>query len=107
MRSHLLFSLALCACGGSAVATDGGPQSDAGPRADSGSPAADSGTTPPQDSGIVITGKRLFITSGRFNGDLVTESGETDGIAAADAICAQAASALGGTWRAWISTTSV
>jgi hypothetical protein len=49
--------------------------------------------------------KRVFVTSGLFNGDLKTKAGTTTGLAGADKLCRDAATAasLGGTWVAWLS----
>ena len=47
--------------------------------------------------------KRVFVTSGLYTGDLRTEGGGASGVQGADNICNNLASALGGTWRAWVS----
>ncbi len=51
-----------------------------------------------------VTHKRVFVTSGAWNGNLKLSGGGTDGVTGADALCntsAQAAN-LGGAWKAFI-----
>jgi len=71
------------------------------PPPDGGAPPIqlDAGSGPPK-------GKRIFVTSATFNGDLKTAGGGTSGIDGADKICQGLASdaSLGGTWKALIST---
>jgi hypothetical protein len=94
--------LALAACGGS----------------DSG--GSDATTAPPTDAstmtfdgkgvdGAVAPGLRVFVTSLRYSADLRSAGGQATGLASADAICQTLAdaAAIGGTFRAWISTTTV
>jgi hypothetical protein len=63
------------------------------------------------DSGlpVVSNAKRVFATSGTYTGDLKTEGAGVDGVDGADRICATAAAAaaLGGTWKAWLSSSTV
>ena len=49
------------------------------------------------------------MTSASFHGDLQKQGGGADGVAGADLLCAAAAasSGLGGTWIAWVSSSSV
>jgi hypothetical protein len=53
--------------------------------------------------------KRVFVTDAQLNGDLKTAGGGTSGLDGADRICAAAAAYghLGGTWVAWLSTSTV
>jgi len=57
---------------------------------------------------VVPNAKRVFETSKTFTGDLKTEGGGTTGPDGADKLCATAAAAasLGGTWKAWISSST-
>jgi hypothetical protein len=48
--------------------------------------------------------KRVFVTSGAFPGNFYRSSG---GLEAGDAQCNLSASTLGGTWRAWLSSSSI
>lgn len=61
----------------------------------------------PQDSGVPP--KRVFVTRTGYSGNLKSAGSAADGLAGADALCAIAAQSmsLGGTWRAWLSTTTV
>ncbi len=60
-----------------------------------------------QDSGVPP--KRVFVTRTAYSGDLKSAGAAADGLAGADALCGIAAQSmsLGGTWRAWLSTTTV
>ena len=65
----------------------------------------------PPDAGAPDSGhpgKLVFVTDGRYIGDLRTEGGAASGPAGGDAICmTEAASALlGGVYRAWLSTST-
>lgn len=57
--------------------------------------------------------KRVFVTHEKWNGDLISAARAAghvsthDGVEAADALCNDTASALGGHFRAWISTSGV
>ena len=50
-------------------------------------------------------GKRVFVTSGRYPGNLMATGGASDGLLGGDKLCQQSAQAanLGGTWKAWLS----
>jgi hypothetical protein len=64
---------------------------------------------PPDGGGACVPGaKRIFVTNLTFTGDLKTEGMGTDGLSGADNLCNQAAmgASLGGTWVAWMSSTS-
>ena len=52
--------------------------------------------------------KRVFVTSSTFNGNLAATGVAADGLAGADKLCAAAAqnANLGGTWVAWLSTST-
>lgn len=58
------------------------------------------------DARCIEPRKRIFVTAGEYTGDLATAGGETYGLEGADSICQTEANAqnLGGTWKAWIST---
>lgn len=64
-------------------------------------------TTP--DGSVTPPGLRVFVSSLRYSADLRSAGGQATGLASADAICQTLADAaqLGGTFRAWISTTAV
>jgi hypothetical protein len=64
--------------------TDGSAAEAAGPRGEGGGPDAPAGA------------KRVFATKAQRAGDF-------GGVAGGDALCQQAATALGGTWKAWLS----
>lgn len=87
----MIFSLQL----GCSSARESSNRADSGPTPDVGQ--TDGGTT--WDAGT--TGKRIFITSETFDGNL-------GGLAGADSACHAAASSatLGGSWRAWLSTST-
>ncbi len=55
---------------------------------------------------VAATGKRVFVTSLTYPADLRSAGGKATGRESADAICQTHADAveLGGTWRAWLST---
>ncbi|MFT3772526.1 MAG: hypothetical protein QM820_44600 [Minicystis sp.] len=76
--------------GGGGSSPDGGSPPDAG--------APDSGHA----------GKLVFVTDGRYIGDLRTEGGATSGPEGGDAICQTEAMAahLGGVYKAWLSTST-
>lgn len=61
----------------------------------------------PKDAGAPP--RRVFVTRTAYSGDLKSAGAAADGLAGADALCAIAAqsTSLGGTWRAWLSTTTV
>ena len=52
--------------------------------------------------------KRVFVTSKGFAADFTQQTGISDGLAAADALCTQTAqgSGLGGAWVAWLSSST-
>jgi hypothetical protein len=108
--------IALVACGSpsanhdvdAAAGTDG--TSDTGHADAHVAPHPDAHVTPPPDAmTIPPNGKRVFVTSQRYPADLRTAGGQATGRASADAICQQLAdaSALGGTFVAWLSTTDL
>lgn len=59
-------------------------------------------TPPPPRGGPKI----VFVTDGRYTGDLATEGGGASGLAGADAVCTREARNAGrtGTFKAWLST---
>lgn len=83
-------------------AADSGPSSTGTPGDDGG---GDGGGSPEGGGSLPDGAKRIFITSQEFRGDLVGAGG----LAGADGACESAAqgAGLGGTWKAWLSTTSV
>ncbi len=54
-------------------------------------------------------GKRVFVTTRSFHADLAEQAFMLDGLAAGDSFCSAAAAegGLGGTWRAWLSSSTV
>lgn len=104
MRTSILGLLLLAACGG----TDGGGTGDPSqPDAGMNMPGADGGTDP--DAPTPSTQAIVFITSNFYDGDLQTAGAGTTGLDGADKLCqlhADAAS-LAGTYRAWLSATTV
>ncbi len=64
-------------------------------------PSASSSVTPPRSSSLV------FVTEGRYSGNLAREGNASTGPLGADELCASEAKAAGltGTFRAWLSTT--
>ena len=106
MKRALL--LAAAACGGSessGVDATAMP-TDAATTNSDGKVATDGKVVTPDGS---IAGLRVFVTSLRYSADLRTAGGQATGLASADAICQTLAdaAAVGGTFRAWISTTTV
>lgn len=93
--------LAACSSGGR------GPHGDAGAGDDSGVSRADGAAAGDMASAM---GKRVFVTSTLYYGNLQTTIGGVgNGISDGDAACNLAAQAanLGGTWVAWLSTSTV
>src|SRR5690349_8365685 len=77
-------------------------------------PHPDAKTVTPDGSVVVPpdaapAGLRVFVSSLRYSADLRSAGGQATGLASADHICQTLADAaqIGGTWRAWISTTTV
>lgn len=62
----------------------------------------------PSFDGAVGPAKIVFVTEGRFTGDLATEGAAASGPAGADNLCMREARAagLGATFKAWLSTTT-
>lgn len=85
------------------VGDDDDTTTDAGPDGSKATDAAprDSGPPPPHRY-------RVFVTKTRYFGDLKTAGGGADGLEGADNLCTKAATEanLGGTWKAWVSTTA-
>lgn len=110
--SPLLLTLLCGACAPTAADTDAavcsaaGQQQTcmcAGPPAGSGTQTC--GTDLRYGACTCVPGKRVFVTSTTYSGNLVQAAGAADGLAAGDKLCTQAAQAavLGGTWQAWLS----
>jgi hypothetical protein len=53
--------------------------------------------------------KRVFVTSARYTGDLKTQGAAASGLQGGDNLCSSAASAasLGGTWKAFLSDSTI
>ena len=90
--------------------TDASPLADAGSMTDASAPS-DGGPLPDTgaDAGAPIS-SRLFITSDRFDGDLMARAaGAADGPTAGDILCRGVAARanLGGDWGAWLSSDTV
>ncbi|MDQ3367329.1 MAG: hypothetical protein M3680_18045 [Myxococcota bacterium] len=108
MKRALL--IAMAACGGT-----GDASVDASTTMPDGSIAPGDGTPTAPDAGVLMPdsmappGKRVFVSSLRYSADLRSAGGKPTGLASADAICQTLADAvrLGGTFRAWLSTTTV
>lgn len=105
MRAALLVVLAACA---------GNPTEHCEDCSDAGADAAmhdarASADAPIPDAGMPPGGKRVFVSSLRYSANLRAEGGEATGRASADAICQTLADAasLGGTFRAWLSTSDL
>lgn len=80
--------------------------------ADSTSTGASTTPTTTEDastSGGPVAARRVFVTAASFHGDLKQQGAGADGLDGADRLCASAAASasLGGTWVAWVSTSSV
>jgi len=56
-----------------------------------------------------VTGKKVFVSSLRYSANLKAAGGKATGVESADALCQQLAdaSAIGGTYRAWISSSTI
>lgn len=85
--------------GGLSVSAEAGPGT--GTDAGSDASAGDGSVTPGR--------KRMFVTTKQFTGNLKAEGGGIDGLASGDAICNREAgeARLSGTFRAWLSTSTV
>ncbi len=79
--------------GNDGSADSGGTDGSAGSGGASSGGASDGGTRP----------KRVFVTSEAWSGDLKTAGHEASGIQSANRLCQAAATALGGSWIAWVS----
>lgn len=114
-----LFSTGVAACAndedlGQRPGNDGGPT----PSGDSSTTGASDGgpTTPTAPDGPVAEGgtspvpgaKRVFVTSLTYTGNLAGEGKAATGLQGADNLCASHAAAanLGGTWVAWLSSST-
>jgi hypothetical protein len=66
---------------------------------------ADAATDAPPNPGR----RRMFVTTGQFTGNLKAAGGAADGVAGGDAICNREAGEAGlpGTFRAWLSTSTL
>ena len=73
----------------------------------SGQTCGASGSCETPDAGPTF--KRIFATRTFYDGNLKAAGAGTDGLDGADKLCNQAAASvnLGGTWKAWLSTTTV
>lgn len=103
--------LIVAACGGGGGMGAGGDDEVARPDGatmlpDGAMPRPD-GHTPTPDAPTQPPGLRVFVSSLRYPADLRTAGGQATGRASADYICQTLADAaqIGGTWRAWLSTT--
>lgn len=87
------------------LAACGGADSPAPSNVDAGG-IANSVMDAPGDTGAAL---RVFVSSLRYPADLQTAGGQATGLASADHLCQTLADAvsLGGTFRAWISTSQV
>jgi hypothetical protein len=112
-RNITLLCFVSLACGSperSAGTTDVGPRD--GSTSDRDASEVDGGEesdASEQDSGA-HPGRRVFITSDFFGGNLLAAvPGAADGLAAADRLCSDVAAraSLGGNWRTWLSSESV
>ncbi len=85
--------------GGLPVSTEAGPGT--GTDAGNDASAGDGSVTPGR--------KRMFVTTKQFTGNLKAEGGGIDGLTSGDAICNREAgqARLPGTFRAWLSTSTV
>lgn len=75
----------------------------------SGNGSSSGGGSSEGTTGSPLVDRRVFVTSVAYHGDLKTLGGAGSGIEGADSLCnslAQAAG-LGGTWVAWVSTSTV
>jgi len=71
---------------------------------------SEEGDPPEADAGRPAAGqKRVFVSNASYPADLRSAGGGSDGLAAGDKLCNTAAQAatLGGTWKAWLSGTSL
>lgn len=70
---------------------------------------ADLAIPPDMACAPVANAKRVFVTSTTYNGDLKTAGSGTDGLDGADKLCQARADAvsLGGTWKAWLSSSTM
>lgn len=103
------------ACSGVATGTSGGTSGTSGGRSGFDAPTEGSGGTEtggsPSDKpaiGTPTSGKKMFVTSQTFDGDLRSKGGGSDGRAAADALCQIAAdgAVLGGKYKAYLGNAS-
>ncbi|GAC1581609.1 MAG: hypothetical protein NVS3B20_12340 [Polyangiales bacterium] len=73
---------------------------------DSGGGETEGADAPSKESSL-LDKKRVFVSSGHFEGNLKKVAGTSSGTAAGDKLCGEAAmtAALGGSWKAWLSST--
>jgi hypothetical protein len=69
----------------------------------------DNSIVPPDLRQASGTGKRVFVTSASYSGNLAAAAGVSDGLAGGDKLCNSAAigGGVGGTWKAWLSSSTV
>lgn len=100
-----------CVADPSAV-TDAGPttiDAPTQPRPDGATSTPDASNPLPPDATSTPSGLRVFVSSLRYPANLQAAGGQATGLASADALCQGLAdaAALGGTFRAWLSTSTV
>ena len=73
------------------------------------STASSSSASSSASGGPPVGAKRVFVTSATYTGNLKVQGGGADGLEGGDKLCQLAASAatLGGTWRAWLSSSTI
>lgn len=105
-------TLVVLPCFGCLVPEDLGHRRDGGldGAAEAGSGTNDAGSDASAGDGSVTPGrKRMFVTTQQFTGNLKAAGGGVDGLQGGDAICNREAgeARLSGTFRAWLSTSTV
>lgn len=111
-RAWLLLAIAACDGDGEEITLqpDGSAMTPDGamPRPDGAVPHPDAPMMTPDAPTVPPGAKRVFVSSLRYSADLRTAGGQATGLASADYICQNLADAaqIGGTWRAWISTST-
>ena len=87
----------------------GGRSHDGGAEVDGGGGGDGDDGAPGADDDAAAGGLRVFVSSQQYPANLVEAGGGADAHESADALCQLLGDAaqLGGTWRAWLSTTEV
>lgn len=117
MKSKSMLCMAVFLLGACDLGTTVGEQKDGGPLngptdggTDGGGPGGrpDAGPEVRPDAGPISGVKRMFVTSGRYDGNFKTLGAGSDGLDGADRLCTTVAQGAGisGSYKAWLSSST-